>query len=240
MYNNVIFGLYGTLIDISTNEHDSKVWKNLAESLNFFNVYYTAEELEQTYFACCELQIQKGLKEFNNPELDIIEIFKMIFANKGKKATKGQATVLAQVFRSLSTKYIRLYDGVIELLQALKKNKKKVYILTNAQKPFAFVEVKNLDLKKYVKGIMYSSEIGCAKPDKLAFAAICQKYDLDKKDTIMVGSSSKDIVGANSYGIDSLYVRSNIIESDDTTDVKSKYKVMDGDMNKVKNILLEK
>ena len=38
-----------------------------------------------------------------------------------------------QFFRILSTDYIKLYDGVKDLLEALKKKGKKIYLLSNAQ-----------------------------------------------------------------------------------------------------------
>lgn len=65
MYKNYIFDLYGTLIDIETNEYDMDAWNKLAVSLSFYNVTYTPDQLKEAYFACCELQMRNGKK--NSP-----------------------------------------------------------------------------------------------------------------------------------------------------------------------------
>lgn len=85
MYKNYVFDIYGTLLDISTNEHETATWQKLADTLAYYGVNYTARGLEEAYFAGCELQINQGKKNFTHPEVDVAEIFRMICANKGKK-----------------------------------------------------------------------------------------------------------------------------------------------------------
>ena len=91
MYKNYVFDVYGTLVDIHTNEYELATWQKLADTLKFYGVNYSAQELEETYFASCDLQIQQGKANFQYPEVDVVEIFCQIFANKGKKAGKSLA-----------------------------------------------------------------------------------------------------------------------------------------------------
>ena len=63
------------------------------------------------------------------------------------------------------------YDGVIELLDLLKKKNKKIYLLSNAQRIFTLYEMNILGIHKYFDGIYFSSDYNVCKPDNLTFFA---------------------------------------------------------------------
>lgn len=238
MYKNYVFDVYGTLVDIHTNEYELATWQKLADTLRFYGVNYSAQELEETYFASCDLQIQKGKAYFQYPEVDVVEIFCQIFANKGKKAGKSLATHLAQEFRAFSTQYIRLYDGVVETLTKLKKAGKKLYVLSNAQSCFTKTELGRLGLRKYFSGIIYSSDYKCAKPDAKLFETLVKKYNLDKKETIYIGNDGfTDVVGARNAKIDCLWIKTNLTGNEVPT-IPPKYTV-DGDFREISKLLLK-
>lgn len=238
MYKNYVFDVYGTLVDIHTNEYELATWQKLADTLRFYGVNYSAQELEETYFASCDLQIQQGKANFQYPEVDVVEIFCQIFANKGKKAGKSLATHLAQEFRAFSTQHIRLYDGVVETLTKLKKAGKKLYVLSNAQSCFTKTELGRLGLRKYFSGIIYSSDYKCAKPDAKLFEALVKKYNLDKKETIYIGNDGfTDVVGARNAKIDCLWIKTNLTGNEVPT-VPPKYTV-DGDFREISKLLLK-
>ena len=44
---NYIFDLYGTLVDIHTNESKASLWKNMAQIFSMMGVTYTAPELKK-------------------------------------------------------------------------------------------------------------------------------------------------------------------------------------------------
>ena len=238
MYKNYVFDVYGTLVDIHTNEYEMATWQKLADTLRFYGVNYSAQELEETYFASCDLQIQQGKANFQYPEVDVVEIFCQIFANKGKKAGKSLATHLAQEFRAFSTQYIRLYDGVAETLTKLKKAGKKLYVLSNAQSCFTKTELGRLGLRKYFSGIIYSSDYKCAKPDAKLFETLVKKYNLDKKETIYIGNDGfTDVVGARNAKIDCLWIKTNLTGNEVPT-VPPKYTV-DGDFREISKLLMK-
>ena len=58
----------------------------------------------------------------------------------------------------------------------------------------------------------------------------------------MIGNdSTSDIQGANNFGIDSLYIYSDISPKDDyKNNISCKYKILDGDFTKIKNLVLKK
>lgn len=49
MYQTYIFDLYGTLVDIHTDETKIEVWEKMALFYGYYGAFYTAEELRQTY-----------------------------------------------------------------------------------------------------------------------------------------------------------------------------------------------
>ena len=241
MYKNFVFDVYGTLVDIHTNEYNLDTWQKLANTLAFYDVNYTAEELKETYFMSCDLQIRQGKSNFKHPEVDVVAIGKHIFENKGKKATKSLATHLAQEFRAFSTERLRLYPDVIDTLKQLKRARKKLYIMSNAQRCYTKPELEKLGLLKYFTGIVYSSDHGCAKPDAKLFDITCDKFKLNKAETIYIGNDpTADVDGARNAKIDCLWIKSNLTDYDAKPKFSPKYTVENGDFKEIARLLLKK
>ena len=241
MYKNFIFDVYGTLIDIRTNEYESSAWEKLAETLGFYGVYYTPQELSETYFSSCEWQMRNNAKLHKYPEVDVVEVFRHIFENKGKKAGKSLATHLAQGFRAFTTEYIRPYDGVIETLTKLKKAGKKMYVVSNAQSCYTKQELAKLGLRKFFSGVVYSSDYKCAKPDATLFNALITKHKLDKKQCVYIGNDPlTDVEGARNAKIDCLWLKTNLTPTDVTPTIAPKYTVNSGDFTEISKLLLKK
>ena len=59
MYQNYIFDLYGTLIDIHTDEETRGLWKQMAGILARRGAKYRPEELRQAYRTFCEEETEK-------------------------------------------------------------------------------------------------------------------------------------------------------------------------------------
>ena len=49
MYKNCIFDLYGTLVDIHTNEKKEELWEKLAMLYRYYGADYETEELRTMY-----------------------------------------------------------------------------------------------------------------------------------------------------------------------------------------------
>lgn len=241
MYKNFIFDLYGTLIDINTNEWKYSLWKNMSYYFSFNGAYYKPTELKKAYEATCNKfknNVPKD-KYIEYPDIIIEDVFKDLYSQKGIEVSDETAVQTGKIFRVMSIKYIKLYDGAIDLLKSLKEAGGNIYLLSNAQRIFTEPEMKILDLEKYFDGIFLSSDWGCLKPDWKYYDVLFKKYNLNPKESIMIGNDCiSDIKGAFDYGIDSLYIHSNISPKIEGK-LLSTYTVMEGDLNKVKEILLE-
>lgn len=234
MYKNYVFDVYGTLVDINTNEYSLENWQKLADTLGFYGVNYTAQELEETYFAGCELQIAQGKEKFRYPEVNVVEVFRQICRNRGKKISTSLATHIAREFRAFSTQYIKVYDGVTETLTKLKKEGKKLFALSNAQSCFTATELARLGLKKYFSGIVYSSDCGCAKPDPKFFDMFLKKFGLNRKETLYIGNDPiSDVGGARAAKLDCLWIVSNLTDREQQPKFPPKYTIADGNFNDI-------
>ena len=76
-YQNYIFDLYGTLIDIHTDEHSLHFWNKMAALLSCYGADYTPEQMQQAYFNIVHQQEQELAyeKKLNFPEIRIQGVF---------------------------------------------------------------------------------------------------------------------------------------------------------------------
>lgn len=242
MYKNYIFDLYGTLIDINTDEWCDDLWKKMAILYGYKGAHYTYDELKGEYLNLVSLEkvaVRKRHPEYNVVDIKIEKVFKKLFTQKGVKVTKAQVAFVAEAFRCYSTKYIKLYDGVIDLLDTLKAKGKRIYLLSNAQRYFTENELNMLGLTEYFDGICISSDEECSKPDSCYYKTLFDRYGLEKSESIMIGNDYvSDIGGAAHFGIDSLYIHQSI-SPEIQGELRSTYTVMDGDVYKIKKLTVK-
>lgn len=241
MYKNYLFDLYGTLADIHTDEYSDAFWGAMAEYYSLNGAAYTASELIWSYgkYICDEKSVvEKKHPAYKYIDIKIEKIFARLYSEKGVKADEKLVLETAKKFRESSREYIKLYDGINELLDDLKKSGKNIYLLTNAQRCFTWDELEILGIRDKFDGIVISSDEECCKPDSAFFKIMLNRYDLDPKETIMVGNDpNADIMGAVGVNIDSLYIHTNISPK---TGKKPQctYYIPDGDTTKMRDYLL--
>lgn len=224
-YDNYVFDLYGTLVDIHTEEGDERLWKQLALFFGYYGALYEPEELQKEYFRIVKgkeqelkmtLDTDPHYAHESSPEIEICDVFRELYTQKGVEPEEALVIHTAQLFRVMSTDYVRLYDGVREMLKFLKEQGKKVYLLSNAQRIFTAYELKSLDIFKYFDDVWISSDYKTRKPDARFFDCLIKKYDLDVKKSIYVGNDSQnDVLGAKGVGMNTFYVFSNISPQND-------------------------
>lgn len=240
-YQNYLFDLYGTLVDIHTEENVPEVWQRLACFYGYYGARYTPEELQDCYEKIIKRTegIMKGDSHEMFPELQIEDVFLELFTAKGAKADKTLAIHAGQFFRVLSTDYVKIYEGAEDLLTFLKQQGKSVYLLSNAQRIFTEYEMRALGIYDKFDKIYISSDYHCKKPDIKFYNILLDELQLDRKKTLMIGNDNKcDIEGAKAAGLDTFYIHSNISpEVKDFSTVKSTYLLKEMDLHQVKKIL---
>lgn len=227
-YENYIFDLYGTLVDIHTDEEPKELWEKLALFFGYYGACYGADELKETYenlVRQSEGALKKTLEEDPryaheaSPEIEITDVFQSLFERKNVTADRTLAVHTGQFFRVLATEYVRVYPGTEKMLAHLKDSGRKVYLLSNAQRIFTAYEMNVLGIAKYFDDILISSDFQTKKPDERFFQILLDKYKLDVKKSIFIGNDSRcDIGGAKQVGLPSFYINSNISPKNDSAE----------------------
>ena len=215
-YTDLIFDLYGTLVDIHTEEDDT-VWAKTALYFGYYGAHYTGSELKEAFGAAMAARKAKAGQTYECfPDLPMEPVFAQLFRDKGVEENADALGLnAAQLFRISSTDYIRLYPHVTDALVALREKGYKLWLLSNAQRVFTAFELNHLGLAPYFDGIYISSDYGCRKPDIRFFNALIQEQKLDIGNCLMIGNDlDTDIAGAKNAGLDTLYMHTNLTPPD--------------------------
>ena len=215
-YPHLIFDLYGTLVDIHTEEDDT-VWEKTALYFGYYGAHYTGSELRAAFQnAMADKKAKAGQSYECFPDLPFEPVLAQLFREKGITENAEQlGKNAAQLFRICSTEYIRLYPGVTEALTQLREKGHKLWLLSNAQRVFTAYELNHLGLAPYFDGIYISSDFSCRKPDLRFFTALLEEQQLDPRKCLMIGNDlDTDIAGAKNAGLDTLYMHTNLTPPD--------------------------
>ena len=212
MYTDFIFDLYGTLVDIHTEE-TREVWEKTALYFGYYGAHYTADQLKNAFEA--EISSRKAVAGQSYecfPDIPFHEVMADLFRTKGicdNAETLGIQA--AQLFRICSTEYIRLYPHVLESLQLLRQKGCRLWLLSNAQEMFTVYELNHLKLADVFDGIYISSRFGYRKPDVRFFRALLEEHQLDPANCLMIGNDrDTDIAGAKAAGLDTFYMHTEL------------------------------
>ncbi len=211
-YTDLIFDLYGTLVDIHTEENDL-AWEKTALYFGYFGAHYSASELKTDYESeMTRRESAAGQSYEMFPDIPFDSVLADLFRSKGVMENADALGLnAAQVFRVTATEYIRLYDGVIEALETLKARGFRLWLLSNAQRAFTAYELKHLGLEDKFDGIYLSSDYQCRKPDVRFYRALMDDHGLDAAKCLMIGNDREtDIAGAKAAGLSTLYMHTNL------------------------------
>lgn len=211
MNKAIIFDLYGTLIDISTDEHDPHVYEILSRYLGYHSVSVAPDELKKAYFDGIQQHLHES-KEVH-PEVDVYKIFFNIMNRYGKKrSSKGNVMDIAALFRSLTIRHFHVFEGIYDVLVAL-SGQHNTAIISDAQWIYAEPEIANLGLDQFFGVRILSSRFGFKKPDPRLFRAATEKLGVSPEDCIYVGENPcKDLGGAKRVGMKFILFRSDCRE----------------------------
>ena len=193
MYQNYIFDLYGTLVDIHTDETVRGLWKQMAELYIRRGAAYRPEELRETYEMLCREETKKKGSENGSPypEPDLADVFRTLY----ERAPGAQVTVTEELlqhtadeFRTLSLRRLRPRSHAAEVLKALHRQGKKVYLLSNAQRLFTVPELFQTGLYGLFDAICLSSDAGIKKPDPAFLERLLKEQGAKREESVLVGN----------------------------------------------------
>lgn len=211
-YRDLIFDLYGTLVDIHTEE-SAEVWEKTAIFFGFYGAKYTGKELKAAFLDAMKArQVAAGQSYECFPDIPFEQVMAQLLRAKGVEANADSLGFqAAQLFRVCSMDYIRLYPGTLQALEILRRRGHRLWLLSNAQRAFTAYELRHLGLDDQFDAIYISSDYGCRKPDSRFLGSLLREQGLDAKNCIMIGNDrDTDIAGAKAMGLATLYMHTNI------------------------------
>lgn len=195
---NFVFDLYGTLIDIWTDEGKDEVWEGVALLLG--DGEENAERVREEYKSLCRKAYKGGYHELN-----LLSVFEQMLEGRGVDISVAPS--LAAEFRRLSMVRLGLFDGVEQMLRDLKEAG-RVYLLSNAQSCFTLDELRSVGIYDLFDGIVISSDIGVKKPSPDAFLTAFGILGINAENSVYIGNDMRDdILGASSVGMATVYIR---------------------------------
>jgi putative hydrolase of the HAD superfamily len=214
MISAIFFDLYGTLIDIRTDEHDPWVYSLLSQYLSYHSVKMSPEELKEAYFNEIERHFEHSEEEY--PEVNVSEIFQEIMLKNGNtKYAKAVFLDMALLFRSLTMRQFGLFPSVTDTLTHLDASY-RMAIISDAQRIFAGPEIEKLGLDRFFKHRIFSSRFGFKKPDVRLFEFAMKKLRVKPEESIYIGDNpQRDLIGAKRAGMRCILFRSEYLEYGD-------------------------
>ena len=206
----ILFDLYGTLIDIETDESMDEIYRVISHYLTYQGVYLHRAEVRERYNQIMKKQRETSGEEY--AEIDVEAIWNEFLLQEGIRfgPTRGQlAKVLAQVYRAISRTRLQLYPGVKEVLNTL-QSAYRLALVTDGQSCYVIPEIRAVGLDGYFDPIIISSRYGFRKPDSRLFGKAIDNMCLETSELICVGNDMfRDTYGAALLGIKTVFMDSN-------------------------------
>lgn len=210
MIKGLLFDLYGTLIDIDTNEGMEEIYRAVSHYLTYHCIYLRRWEVRDRYYRI--MKQQKEARGEEHPEIDVEAIWNEFLMQEGIKspAIRGQqAKVIAHIYRGVSRNRLQLYPNVKRVLNELRSGY-RMALISDAQSCYALPEIRAVGLDGYFDPIIISSYYGYRKPDSRLFRMALERMGLEPYEVIGVGNDMfRDVHGAGILGIKSIFFDSN-------------------------------
>ncbi|MCG6537893.1 MAG: HAD family hydrolase, partial [Syntrophales bacterium LBB04] len=159
----ILFDLYGTLIDIETDESMEEIYRGIAHYLTYHGIYLHRWEVRDRYYKI--MKQQKEARDEEYPEIDVEAIWNALLRQEGigaPLARRKLALILAQVYRGISRKRLQLYPDVKRVLDELRPTY-RMALISDAQPCYALPEMKAVGLEGYFDPIIISAYYGFRK-----------------------------------------------------------------------------
>ena len=118
-YRNYIFDLYGTLLDISTDEHDLKMWGILRDFYNAYGCEWKKKRLRDTFFLydAGERQRLRVTTGVGKPEIKLERVFARLLL-EGCPYHASSMKIAGTDIDALRERYKTDIEGVLTLVSA--------------------------------------------------------------------------------------------------------------------------
>jgi putative hydrolase of the HAD superfamily len=203
----VAFDANGTLVKILTEDGMEEIFRAAAHFLTYQGIDLCRQQVSELYFRIMAEQQHASPEE--HPEFDAVGIWQRIITEHQTDFTRALPAAkleqmplfLAEMYRGISRRRLRLYPHVREVLDALRE-RYPLALVTDAQSAYARGELHRVGLLGYFDPIVVSGDHGYRKPDRRLFQAALDGMNVAPGNAMYVGNDMhRDIFGAREAGL---------------------------------------
>lgn len=203
----IIFDLYGTLVDISTNEDKKESFDYLSLYFQYYGANITSKNLRLALDAEKERYLQTHHERY--PELNLEVIFDNILKREGIN-NPFLTESCCKLYRLFSRERFQLFSDSLPVLREMKRNGYLLAMISDAQKVFTLEETRMLGLDQFFQHILLSTHFGFKKPDPRLFDIASALLEVPPTEAVYIGDNAdKDIPGAKQIGMPVILVDRN-------------------------------
>ncbi|WP_222618437.1 HAD family hydrolase [Nakamurella sp. PAMC28650] len=206
----IAFDVNGTLVQIWTDEHMEEIFRAAGHYLTYQGIALRRHQVRDRYFQIMKEQQKASSEKY--PEFDAVRIWRQMIDENISDFTRQLPRdkfeqlplFLAEMYRGISRRRLRLYPGVREMLDTL-RGTMPMALVTDAQSAYARGELHKVGILDYFDPIVVSGDHGFRKPDQRLFQYAVNAMDVPAENTLYVGNDMRrDIYGARRAGLQTM------------------------------------
>ncbi len=195
----VVFDLYGTLIDIRTDEGRKEVWEKLSLYLRYFGATTSAAGLRSDYEREKERYLQESHERY--PEVDLQTVFTRILKREGL-GSPLLALSFGKLYRLLTIERLQPFPDTVPVLREAERSAYLLAVVSNAQRLFCSDEIRLLGLERFFPHVVLSTDYGFLKPDPRLFSIALTLLGVAPGEAVYIGDSPEnDVSGPKQAGM---------------------------------------
>ena len=206
----IAFDVNGTLVEIWTDDHMEEIYRAVGHFLTYQGIDLRRYQVRDRYFEIMEEQRRASAERY--PEFDAVAIWRQIVEENRSEYTnrlppeklEQLPLSLAEMYRGISRRKLKLYPFVSEMLDAL-RGEIPMGLVTDAQSAYARSELQQVGILGYFDPIIVSGDYGYRKPDPRLFQFAIDALGVPAESILYVGNDMhRDIYGAREAGMQTL------------------------------------
>jgi len=191
----IIFDMDGTLVNSSIT---------IANAINYVRKQLGFEPMEPQYI----------LERVNDHTINPAQVF-----YHAKTFERDHERWFSDYYTKYHDKELVLYDGIEELLIALKEEGFKLAVATNAYRRSTIESLTHLGIYVFFDAIACYDDVYKGKPYPDMLFKLLEELKIDKKDALFIGDGPRDEQAAKRAGIDYIMVDWGFTEHDSGKEV---------------------
>lgn len=201
-YTHLFFDLDNTLWDFKTNSRHAMNTTFEAFCLHDKNVAF------DKFFAVYSENNNKLWEAYRKKEVVKKELIRQRFQLTFDvlNITGIDAQEMNDFYLTEMPRQVHLVDGTLKVLDYLKNNGYRLFIITNGFRMVQHKKLQSSGLASYFEKIFISEEVKCPKPGKEIFQYAIKSSNARKNSSLMIGDDlDVDVKGALNFGIDAVH-----------------------------------